>query len=159
MENNDINYDQVLRLFANNGFELSTEGPDKKFIYDDGDGFKLEFAIPWDLNERRVYNLAETRKVLTGLVNNVKVEREKFEKMKDKDFVDSISKALTDYGMEDLGDDNYAYKEGDTYLFGVDLDYLVTLLVINKDETVKSLLDQMKADIQKVDENGKKTQD
>lgn len=158
METKEIDYEQVIRLFANNGFELS-DNQAKTFIYEDDDGFKMEFAVPWDLNENRTYDLANMRKILTDWSRHVTLEHAKFEKLKDKDFVDSISKDLADYGMEDMGNDSFAYKEGDTYLFGVDLDYIVTLLVINKDETVKSLLDQMKADVKKVDEDGKKTQD
>lgn len=158
MENKTIDYDQMIRLFGNNGFELS-DPPTKSFIYETEDGFKMEFAIQWDLDKNMLYDLARMRKVLTQMVNNVEHEHAKYVKMNDKTFVETLSKELTDYGMESLGDDAFAYKENDQYIFGVDLDYIVSLLVINTNETVKSILDQMKDDAKKGDDHGQKTQD
>ena len=80
-------------------------------------------------------------------------------KIEGKEFMANLSKEMTDFGMQYVTDtDKFAYEEDGKYLFGFDQEYLVSLLVINKNETVTSILTAMRDDARGKN-NGKEEKD
>jgi len=67
------------------------------------------------------------------------------DKKNDQSFMETLSKEMTEFGMQHIENtESFAYEEDGKYLFGFDLDYILSLLVINKGETVTSLLTAMR---------------
>ena len=134
-----VNADSVIRLFENNLFDYD---PDRQLMLYREFTPNIEFSVPW----LTTYDLAKVRAILGEMMKNVSHTLAVKEKIDDKEFMANLSKELTDFGMQYVTDtDEFAYEENGKYLFVVDLDYLVSLLVINKNETVTSILTNMRS--------------
>lgn len=152
-----INADSVIRLFENNLFDYD---PDRQLMLYREFTPNIEFSVPWLTNDvSKTYDLAKVRAILGEMMKNVAHTLAVKEKIDDKEFMANLSKELTDFGMQYVTDtDEFAYEENGKYLFVVDLEYLVSLLVINKNETVTSILAGMRDDA-RGDKDGKKIQE
>ncbi len=143
-----IDSSSVIRLFENNGFDY--DDARQLMVYDEVKP-TLEFDLPWFVNDAcRRYDLAQVRAKLAEMMRDVAHTQKMREKKNDAAFMDMLSKELTDFGMQylpktnDKDPDQFAYEEDGKYLFGVDLDYIISLLVLHKDETVTSILTAMR---------------
>jgi len=152
-----IDSSSVIRLFENNMFDYDDSR--NLMVYREN-GLNIEFAVPWFTNDVTAkYDLGQVRKVLGEMMRNVNHTEAIREKMNDETFMANLSKEMADFGMEQLDDsDFFGYEEDGKALFSVELEYLVSLLVINKKETVTSLLDAMREDARN-ERNGNKESD
>ena len=155
-----INSESVIRLFENN--DLDYDETRQLLVYNATKPV-IEFSIPWFVNEvGRTYDLAKVRAQLTAMLRDIEHTKKIREKIADPAFMDMLSKELTAFGMQYLpkekesDPDKFAYEEDGKYLFGVDLDYIVSLLIINEKETVTSILTAMR-DTERGKRNGTKT--
>ena len=144
----------VIRLFENNLFDYDEQAQLMRY---NENGLALEFSVPWLSNDVGAkYDLSKVRAILGEMMRNVSHTEAIRTKMNDKDFTDKLSKEMTEFGMKYVdGTEIFAYEENGTIIFTVELEYLVSLLVINKDETVTSLLKAMR-DSALEEKNGKK---
>lgn len=141
----------VIRLFENNDFDLVAEGGVNNFVYSTQDGFRLSFAAPWLMNDDSMYNLGSARRLMTKMLASVKHEHEVYKKLTDKVFCQKLISDMSAFGvMYYEPEDLYIYNDasGKT-LFSADLDYIVSLMVINPSMTVKDILEGMKDDAMK----------
>lgn len=138
-----IDSDSVVRLFENNLFDFDQ---DRQLMLYNENGLSLEFSVPWLSREvGKTYDLAKVRSVLGEMMRNVHHTEAIRDKKNDKSFMDTLSKEMTEFGMQHIENtESFAYEEDGKYLFGFDLDYILSLLVINKGETVTSLLTAMR---------------
>ena len=139
-----IDSSSVLRLFENNLFDYDD---DRQLLVYHENGLNIEFAVHWFTNDvGKTYDLAHVREYLGELMKNVKHTEEIRNYMSNPELMTNLSKEMTDFGMVSVeGMDNvFGYMENGKGLFTVELDYLVSLLVINKNETVTSLLSAMR---------------
>ena len=152
-----IDSTSVIRLFENN---LLDYDPDKKVMTYRENGLNIEFAVPW-LNTEvgSTYDLAKVRSIMGEMMRNVSHTEEIRTRMSDKDFTDKLSKEMTEFGMEYVPDTEFfTYEENGHVLFSVELEYLVSLLVINKSETVTSLLTAMRDDARRTNNGQEEAQ-
>lgn len=138
-----IDSDSVVRLFENNLFDYDK---DRQLMLYNENGLSMEFAVPWlSLEVGKTYDLAKVRSVLGEMMRNVHHTEAIRDKKNDPSFMETVSKEMTEFGMQHIENtESFAYEEDGKYLFGVDLDYIISLLVINKGETVTSLLTAMR---------------
>ena len=129
-----INRAQVLKLLDNNGFEYNSDT--KKFEYEDDDGVKLEFPIVWlEEDETKLYDLASVRQYLIKLLDSVKLHQQMKKTASDQAFMDELSAALKEFGMEyDKDNDLFAYQQGGVYIFTAPLDYIVATVLSKRKE-------------------------
>jgi hypothetical protein len=129
-----INRAQVLKLLDNNGFEYNSDT--KKFEYEDDDGVKLEFPIVWlDEDETKLYDLASVRQYLIKLLDSVKLHQQMKKTASDQAFMDDVSAALKEFGMEyDTDNDLFAYQQNGVYIFTAPLDYIVATVLSKRKE-------------------------
>ena len=148
-----IDSSSVIRLFENNLFDYDQE---RNLMRYGENGLDIEFAVPWFHNDVDAkYDLGQVRNVLGEMMRNVSHTEAIRKKMSDKEFTDTLSKEMTDFGMQYIPDSEiFVYEEDGKALFTVELEYLVSLLVINKNETVTSLLEAMRDDARN-EKNGK----
>lgn len=147
MSNVDIERSAVIRLFDNNGFDFEVIDGINHMVYESDDGFRIAFAVTWLMDDDRTYPLAQARKVMTTMLDSVKHEHAVYLKMQDKKFCEDLVDSISAFGlMYDEENDNYVYVEDDTVIFKTDLDYIVSLSVINPKESINSLLDMMRFD-------------
>ena len=151
-----IDSSSVIRLFENNLFDYDSGR--NMMLYKEN-GLNMEFAVPWFSNEvGSKYDLGQVRKVLGEMMRNVAHTEAIRTKMDDDEFMKKLSKEMTDFGMEQLDDTEFfGYEEDGKALFSVELEYLVSLLIINKKETVTSLLDAMREDARNEKNDKEKT--
>ena len=152
-----INGDSVVRLFENNLFDYDK---DRQLMLYNENGLSLEFSVPWlSLEVGKTYDLAKVRAALGEMMRNVSHTEAIRKKMDDPKFTEMLSKEMTEFGMQHIQDtETFAYEEDGKYLFGVELEYIVSLLVINEGETVTSLLTAMRDDA-RGKRDGKKTEE
>ena len=152
-----INGDSVVRLFENNLFDYDK---DRQLMLYNENGLSLEFSVPWlSLEVGKTYDLAKVRAALGEMMRNVSHTEAIRKKMDDPKFTEMLSKEMTAFGMQHIQDtETFAYEEDGKYLFGVELEYIVSLLVINEGETVTSLLTAMRDDA-RGKRDGKKTEE
>lgn len=145
-----INSSSVIRLFENNLFDYDEDR--NLMIYRECEP-NIEFAVPWFRNDvNTTYDLAKVRAEMGDMMKNVAHTMALKKMSDDPDFMDKLSKDMTAFGMQYIPDtEQFAYEEDGKYLFGFDLEYILSLLVINKNETVTSILTAMRDD-----ERGKK---
>lgn len=138
-----IDSDSVVRLFENNLFDFDQ---DRQLMLYNENGLSMEFAVPWLSREvGKTYDLAKVRSVLGEMMRNVHHTEAIRNKKNDTSFMETLSKEMTEFGMQHIENtESFAYEDDGKYLFGVDLDYIISLLVINKGETVTSLLTAMR---------------
>ena len=138
-----IDGSSVVRLFENNLFDYDE---DRQLMLYNENGLSMEFAVPWlNLEVGKTYDLAKVRSVLGEMMRNVHHTEAIRDKKNDQSFMDTLSKEMTEFGMQHIENtESFAYEEDGKYLFGFDLDYIISLLVINKGETVTSLLTAMR---------------
>lgn len=151
-----IDSSSVIRLFENNLFDYDSGR--NMMLYKEN-GLNMEFAVPWFSNEvGSKYDLGQVRKVLGEMMRNVAHTEAIRAKMDDDEFMKKLSKEMADFGMEQLDDTEFfGYEEDGKALFSVELEYLVSLLIINKKETVTSLLDAMREDARNEKNDKEKT--
>lgn len=152
-----IDSSSVIRLFENNLLDFD---PDKKVMTYRENGLNIEFAVPWlDTDVGRTYDLAKVRSVMGEMMRNIAHTEEIRKRMSDKEFTDNLSKELSEFGMKYVPDTEFfTYEEGGHALFSVELEYLVSLLVINKSETVTTLLTAMRDDARRSKNGEEKAQ-
>ena len=152
-----INSSSVIRLFENNLFDYDEDR--NLMIYRECEP-NIEFSVPWLTNDvSKTYDLAKVRAIMGEMMKNVAHTLAVKAKLDDKEFMANLSKDMTDFGMQYVTDtDEFAYEENGKYLFVFDLEYLVSLLVINKNETVTSILTAMRDDA-RGKQNGKEEKD
>lgn len=152
-----IDGNSVVRLFENNLFDYDK---DRQLMLYNENGLSLEFSVPWlSLDVGKTYDLAKVRAALGEMMRNVSHTEAIRTKMNDPKFTEMLSKEMTAFGMQHIQDtETFAYEEDGKYLFGVELEYIVSLLVINEGETVTSLLTAMRDDA-RGKRDGKKTEE
>ncbi|WP_405323337.1 hypothetical protein [Fibrobacter sp.] len=152
-----IDGNSVVRLFENNLFDYDK---DRQLMLYNENGLSLEFSVPWlSLEVGKTYDLAKVRAALGEMMRNVSHTEAIRKKMDDPKFTEMLSKEMTAFGMQHIQDtETFAYEEDGKYLFGVELEYIVSLLVINEGETVTSLLTAMRDDA-RGKRDGKKTEE
>lgn len=152
-----IDGSSVVRLFENNLFDYDS---DRQLMLYNENGLSLEFSVPWlSLEVGKTYDLAKVRAALGEMMRNVRHTEAIREKMNDPKFTEMLSKEMTAFGMQHIQNtENFAYAENGKYLFGVELEYIVSLMVINEGETVTSLLTAMRDDARSK-RDGKKTEE
>jgi len=141
----EIDASSVIRLFENNLFDFD---PDRQLMIYRENGLNMEFSVPWlDKDVTKRYDLGKVRSIMGEMMRNVKHTEAIKKKKDDPEFIETLSKELTEFGMQYVdGTDQFAYEENGKYLFVVDVDYIISLLVINEHETVTSLLTAMRDD-------------
>jgi hypothetical protein len=146
-----------VRLFENNLFDYDK---DRQLMLYNENGLSLEFSVPWlSLEVGKTYDLAKVRAALGEMMRNVSHTEAIRKKMNDPKFTEMLSKEMTAFGMQHIQNtETFAYEENGKYLFGVELEYIVSLLVINEGETVTSLLTAMRDDA-RGKQDGKKTEE
>ena len=152
-----IDGSSVVRLFENNLFDYDK---DRQLMLYNENGLSLEFSVPWlSLEVGKTYDLAKVRAALGEMMRNVSHTEAIRKKMNDPKFTEMLSKEMTAFGMQHIQNtETFAYEENGKYLFGVELEYIVSLLVINEGETVTSLLTAMRDDA-RGKQDGKKTEE
>jgi hypothetical protein len=152
-----IDGNSVVRLFENNLFDYDK---DRQLMLYNENGLSLEFSVPWlSLEVGKTYDLAKVRAALGEMMRNVSHTEAIRKKMNDPKFTEMLSKEMTAFGMQHIQNtETFAYEENGKYLFGVELEYIVSLLVINEGETVTSLLTAMRDDA-RGKQDGKKTEE
>lgn len=152
-----IDGNSVVRLFENNLFDYDK---DRQLMLYNENGLSLEFSVPWlSLEVGKTYDLAKVRAALGEMMRNVRHTEAIRKKMNDPKFTEMLSKEMTAFGMQHIQNtETFAYEENGKYLFGVELEYIVSLLVINEGETVTSLLTAMRDDA-RGKQDGKKTEE
>ena len=152
-----IDGNSVVRLFENNLFDYDK---DRQLMLYNENGLSLEFSVPWlSLEVGKTYDLAKVRAALGEMMRNVSHTEAIRKKMNDPKFTEMLSKEMTAFGMQHIQNtETFAYEENGKYLFGVELEYIVSLLVINEGETVTSLLTAMREDA-RGKHDGKKTEE
>ena len=145
----DISYENMITLYENNGYEYIEN--DNKFSYSDGT-FNIEYYAPW-VKQTNVYNLKECKKILKIYNDNTTFEHTVWDSLHNKELIQTIINILNEYGMVfDEGDQKYYYIENNTYIFGVDVDYLIaTYIKLNSDTNTPmsyiDILNTMKDDV------------
>lgn len=152
-----IDGNSVVRLFENNLFDYDK---DRQLMLYNENGLSLEFSVPWlSLEVGKTYDLAKVRASLGEMMRNVSHTEAIRKKMNDPKFTEMLSQEMTAFGMQHIQNtETFAYEENGKYLFGVELEYIVSLLVINEGETVTSLLTAMRDDA-RGKRDGKKTEE
>ena len=125
-----IDGNSVVRLFENNLFDYDK---DRQLMLYNENGLSLEFSVPWlSLEVGKTYDLAKVRAALGEMMRNVSHTEAIRKKMNDPKFTEMLSKEMTAFGMQHIQNtETFAYEEDGKYLFGVELEYIVSLLVIN----------------------------
>lgn len=133
-----INLDSVRRLFANAGFTYSFGLDGSSFAYetrlDDGKPLNIKFAAQWlKADPLAEYDLDAVRRMLTGMVESARGEVAVRNYLSDQGNVDLINDAMLRFGMTYSEEDGQFYYVRDgKALFGVDHDYIASLICTGK---------------------------
>lgn len=146
MMETQINKEQVIRLFENNGFDYNQET--NEFVYEDEAGIKRAFPLPWLSNDdTKLYDLGSVRKLLTKMMETVKLSQNIIAAANDDAFMADVAAALREYGMSVLEQNNteqnteqsqvFVYHEPGVVAFTAPLDYIVSTVLYKRAELEK----------------------
>lgn len=137
-----INKDQVIRLFENNGFDYNEET--NEFVYEDESGTKRAFPLPWLSDDKtKLYDLGSVRKLLGKMMETVKLSQNIVAAARNKEFMDEVAAALREFGMSYLEQENedqgqvFVYDEPGVVSFTAPLDYIVSTAIHKRIEIEK----------------------
>lgn len=139
----EIDYSAVVRLAAGAGLRLGNNAGRPVFIYGKPGGFGMEFACQW-LTEDGRYDAQQVRSQLQAMLKSAKMDEQVYNFLKVQDNVDRITKACKDFGMTyDESTGNFYYVRKGKAVFGVDHDYIASLVCTGKAsmENLKGLLE------------------
>ena len=95
-------------------------------------GFAMEFAVPW-LKENATYSRKQVETQLSAMMQSAKMDEKVYDFLKVKGNVDTINGACKKFGMVyDEDDGRFYYVKDGSALFGVDHDYIASLICTGK---------------------------
>lgn len=109
-------------------------------------GFVMEFPVPW-LKPDGLYINDQVSTQLKAMLTSAKMDEDVYNFLRDKSNQEKINKACLDYGMVyDDTDHRFYYVEKGNAVFGVDHDYIASLICTGKAsiDHVKDILDTFK---------------
>lgn len=145
-----ITREAALNILKNSGFAYAgKEGGITQVKYKSDIGFTMSFAVQWlDCGFDAKFDLAEVRKMVATMLENVRMEETVYRFLKTKGNREKIDRACSEYGMvrSQPDDGQWYYVVDGSALFGVDADYLASLVCTGKADLGKlaDTLDAMK---------------
>lgn len=123
----------VLAMAARLGFSHGTNSKGQTvFTYSSPSGFAMEFPVPW-LKPDGTYISEQVSMQLGAMMHSAKMDEQVFEFLRVKDNVERINRACLDFGMVyDEKDGRFYYVKNRKALFGVDHDYIASLICTGK---------------------------
>lgn len=137
-----IKGDAVKRLFAGSGFTYGFGLEGSKFTYSAaGSPFTMAFAAPWlKADPLAEYDLVAVRKMLTSMLESARAEYKVYMYLQDPENVDMITRTMTEFGMTyDEADRQFYYVRDGKAVFGVDFDYIASMICTGKTDKDKLL--------------------
>lgn len=139
---NAISYERVLQIARSLGFSLSKNAVGPALVYRSSLGIVREFTVPW-LQQGKFYPDDQVRSQLEGMHKSAKAEDDIVIFLKNQSNVDAINEACFEFGMVyDQEDRRFYYVVNHVALFGLDHDYIASLLLTKS----ASVMDLMCAD-------------
>lgn len=116
------------------------------FRYSSPSGFGMEFTVPW-LKDDGYYERLQVENQLRAMLDSAKMDEKVYNYLKNEGNVKKINDACLSYGMRyDESDRRFYYVVDGKALFGVDHDYIASLICTGKatEDHLKDLLDTFK---------------
>ena len=136
---NAISYERVLQIARSLGFSLSKNAVGPALVYRSSLGIVREFTVPW-LQQGKFYPDDQVRSQLEGMHKSAKAEDDIVIFLKNQSNVDAINEACFEFGMVyDQEDRRFYYVVNHVALFGLDHDYIASLL-LTKSASVMDLM-------------------
>lgn len=148
---NAISYERVVQIARSLGFSLAQNAVGPALIYRSSTGIVREFTVPW-LQPGKFYPDDQVRDQLGHMRKSAKEEDDIVNFLKIQSNVDAINEACFDFGMVyDRDDKRFYYVVDRVALFGLDHDYIASLL-LTKSASVMDLMcaDTKSGDLPKV---------
>lgn len=142
-----IDYEGVLAAATRMGFrhERKPVGGES-LVYTSPVGFSMAFSLPW-LNQDGAYPVEQVRNQLTAMMKSAKMDERVYSFLKDDSNIRKINEACKKFGMNyDEQDKKFYYVVDGSALFGVDHDYIASLVCTGKAtmDKLDELLDTFK---------------
>lgn len=147
MNDKAITFNEVIGMAS--GMGLNHAIGDKgvpTLVYSATSGFAMEFQVPW-LKAGGVYIMEQVSKQLGAMKKSAKLEEDVFDFLNVPMNLKKINDACIEYGMVyDSDDRRFYYVQGAKALFGVDHNYIASLICTGKAslDHLKDLLDTFK---------------
>jgi len=133
MNSTTVSTKDVLLMASRLGFK---HGKNDKGIpaltYSSANGFVMEFLVPW-LKDDGTYLYDQVCTQLNAMKTSARMDEEVYDFLRNKDNQEKINRACLDFGMVyDNNDHMFYYVKGGKALFGVDHDYIASLICTGK---------------------------
>lgn len=141
-----IGRDAAINILKNSGFVYKgKEGGVTQVEYRASSGFTLSFAVQWlDCGYDAKFDLGEVRRAVAKMLENARLEVQVYEFLKKPANQKAISDACRAFGMKPDTDGKYYYVVDGNALFGVDMDYIASLVCTGKAD-IGNLTDTLEA--------------
>ena len=142
-----IDYEGVIAAATRMGFryEKNRVGGES-LVYASPVGFSMAFSLPW-LNRDGVYPADQVGNQLNAMMKSARLDEQVYRFLKDESNIRKINEACTKFGMTyDEQDKKFYYVVDGSALFGVDHDYIASLVCTGKAtmDKLSELLDTFK---------------
>ena len=133
MSNQAISTSDVLTMASRLGFRPGQNAKGQYVLnYASMSGFAMEFAVPW-LKQGATYSSEQVETQLAAMMQSAKMDEKVYDFLKVKGNVEAINGACKKFGMVyDEGDGRFYYVKDGSALFGVDHDYIASLICTGK---------------------------
>lgn len=128
-----IDYEGVLAAATRMGFRHERKPiGGESLVYTSPIGFSMAFSLPW-LHQDGAYPVDQVRNQLTAMMKSAKMDEQVYRFLKDESNIRKINEACEKFGMTyDEQDKKFYYVVDGSALFGVDHDYIASLVCTGK---------------------------
>ncbi len=142
-----IDYEGVLAAATRMGFRHERKPiGGESLVYASPVGFSMAFSLPW-LNRDGVYPADQVGNQLNAMMKSARMDERVYRFLKDDSNIRKINEACEKFGMNyDEQDKRFYYVVDGSALFGVDHDYIASLICTGKAtmDKLDELLDTFK---------------
>ena len=151
-----IGRDAAINILKNSGFLYrgKTDGI-TQFEYRTGSGFAMSFAVQWlDCGYDAKFNLDDVRRQVSSMLESARLEEMVYKFLKNPAKRQALADACMAFGMRPDDDGTFYYVVDGKALFGVELDYLASLVctgkadVLNLQDTLEAMKDSAETEAQ-----------
>lgn len=146
MIDNSMTSGEVVEMAARKGFRCGSNKFGRTFLYATPSGFGMEFAAQW-LTDDGIFVRQQVQDRLNAMLESAKQDEKIYVFLKNAANVKRINDACIAYGMVyDDSEKKFYYVVDGSALFGVDHDYIASLVVTGKAsiDHLEDLLDTFK---------------
>lgn len=128
-----IDYEGVLAAATRMGFRYEkNKVGGESLVYASPAGFSMAFSVPW-LNRDGVYPADQVGNQLNAMMKSARMDEQVYMFLKDEANIRKINEACTKFGMTyDEKDKKFYYVVDGSAMFGVDHDYIASLVCTGK---------------------------